>query len=139
MRWRRSPRTAQTARSKDRVKTALSLLLSQGRAPGYLVVAALQDPRKDVLPFRDLFPTRIALRMTEPEQADLVLGDGAWDRGAHCDRIPRTMPGVGYVRLDSDPDPVRVRIAYVSDDDIAGTCDRYAIPDEPRLLEVVSA
>ena len=111
---------------KRRIHAALSLLCSQGRAAGYLVVAALQDPRKDVLPFRDLFPTRIALRLTEPEQVDLVLGDGARDRGAACDRIPRALPGVGYVRLDDDPDPVRVRIAYVTDSDIAETCDRYA-------------
>jgi hypothetical protein len=50
--------------------------LSQGRAVGVHVIAALQDPCGDVLPFRDLFPTRIALRMTGPEQADMVLGDG---------------------------------------------------------------
>ena len=111
---------------KDRIKAALSLLLSQGRAPGYLVVAALQDPRKDVLPFRDLFPTRIALRLTEPEQVDMVLGDGARDRGARCDCIPRSLPGVGYVRLDNEPDPVRGRIAHVTDEDITETCDRYA-------------
>jgi hypothetical protein len=33
---------------------------------------------------------------------------------------------VGYVRLDDDPDPVRVRIPYVTDEDIAETCDHYA-------------
>jgi S-DNA-T family DNA segregation ATPase FtsK/SpoIIIE len=129
---------------KDRIKAALSLLLSQGRAPGFLVVAALQDPRKDVLPFRDLFPTRIALRMTEPEQVDMVLGDGARDRGAYCDRIPRSLPGVGYVRLDSDPDPVRVRIAHVTDDDIGDTCAAYGTPPAPvldhdRVLEAAHA
>ncbi|GIF15272.1 hypothetical protein Ate01nite_53040 [Actinoplanes teichomyceticus] len=47
---------------RDRIRESLGLLLSQGRAAGVHVVAALQDPRKDVLPFRDLFPTRIALR-----------------------------------------------------------------------------
>jgi DNA segregation ATPase FtsK/SpoIIIE, S-DNA-T family len=45
--------------AKKRISAALSLLLSQGRAVGVLVVAVLQDPRKDVLPARDLFPTRI--------------------------------------------------------------------------------
>jgi hypothetical protein len=42
---------------KDRIKQALSTVLSQGRAVGVHVVAAIQDPRKDVLPFRNLFPT----------------------------------------------------------------------------------
>lgn len=38
------------------------------------------------------------------------------------------LPGVGYVRLDSDPDPVRLRIAWVADEDIAATCDRCGPP-----------
>ncbi|WJK43313.1 FtsK/SpoIIIE domain-containing protein [Solwaraspora sp. WMMA2056] len=115
---------------RDRIKEALGLLLSQGRAVGVHVVAALQDPRKDVLPFRDLFPTRIALRMTEPEQADMVLGDGARDRGAACDRIPETLPGVGYVVLDGVREPVRVRFAYLSDDDIRGLGRTYRHLDD---------
>ncbi|MGX7676792.1 FtsK/SpoIIIE domain-containing protein [Plantactinospora sp. DSM 117369] len=103
---------------KERIKDALSLLLSQGRAVGVHVVAALQDPRKEVLPFRDLFPTRIGLRLTEPEQCDLVLGDGARDRGALCDQIPETAAGVGYVALDGVREPVRVRFSYLTDTDI---------------------
>lgn len=103
---------------RDRIKESLGLLLSQGRAVGVHVVAALQDPRKDVLPFRDLFPTRIGLRLTEPEQVDMVLGDAARDRGALCDRIPETAAGVGFVVLDGVREPVRVRFAYLTDDDI---------------------
>jgi DNA segregation ATPase FtsK/SpoIIIE, S-DNA-T family len=36
----------------------------------------LQDPRKDVISLRHLFPTRIALRLDESDQVHLVLGDG---------------------------------------------------------------
>jgi len=106
---------------KERTLAALATLTTQGRAVGYCVVAALQDPRKEVLNIRNLFPDKIALRLDEPSQADLVLGDGARDRGARCDEIasdPATGAGVGYVRLEGDPDPVRVRAAFVSDDDI---------------------
>jgi DNA segregation ATPase FtsK/SpoIIIE, S-DNA-T family len=103
---------------KERIREALSLLLSQGRAVGVHVVAALQDPRKEVLPFRDLFPTRIGLRLTEDAQVDLVLGDGARDRGALCDQIPESTPGVGYVALDGVREPVRVRFSYLTDTDI---------------------
>jgi len=118
--------------TKDRIKGALSLLLSQGRAVGVHVVAALQDPRKEVLPFRDLFPTRIGLRLAEPAQVDLVLGDGARDRGALCDRIPHSTPGVGYVVLDGDPTPMRVRFGYVNDDDITAMAREY---DPLRVIE----
>ncbi len=103
---------------KDRIKATLGILLTQGRAVGVHVVACLQDPRKEVLPFRDLFPTRIGLRVAEDAHVDLTLGDGMRDRGALCDRIPKSTPGVGYVALDGDPTPMRVRFSYLSDDDI---------------------
>jgi S-DNA-T family DNA segregation ATPase FtsK/SpoIIIE len=107
--------------TKKRAASALSRLLAKGRAPGFAVVAAVIDPRKDVIPFRDLFPTRIAMRLAEPEQTDLVLGDGARDRGADCAAIPRALPGVAYVHDDTstDPAPVRVRFSHVTDDHIA--------------------
>ena len=74
-----------------------------------------------MLNIRNLFPDKIALRLDEPAQVDMVLGDGARDRGALCEAIssdPATGAGVGYVRLEADPDPVRVRAAFVSDADI---------------------
>lgn len=95
---------------KKRLASALSLLLSQGRAVGVTVVAATQDARKEVLGIRDLFPTRVALRSAEPEQADIVLGAGARNRGAHTDQISDRTPGVGYVALEGLSEPVRVRV-----------------------------
>ncbi|HEX6970211.1 MAG TPA: FtsK/SpoIIIE domain-containing protein [Micromonosporaceae bacterium] len=110
---------------RDRIKAALGVLLTQGRAVGVHVVAAIQDPRKEVLPFRDLFPTRIGLRLTEEAQVDMVLGEGMRDRGALCDRIPQSLPGVGYVVLDGDPTPMRVRFSYLTDDDIRDLAHTY--------------
>ncbi|GII04236.1 FtsK/SpoIIIE domain-containing protein [Planobispora takensis] len=106
---------------KQRTMAALATLTTQGRAVGFGVLAALQDPRKDVLTIRNLFPDKIALRLDESEQVDMVLGDGARDRGAladHISFIPSEGAGVGYVRLETSPDPIRVRAAYVSDADI---------------------
>jgi S-DNA-T family DNA segregation ATPase FtsK/SpoIIIE len=110
---------------RDRIKAALGLILTQGRAVGVHVVAAIQDPRKEVLSSRDLFPTRIALRLSEPTQVDLVLGDGMRDRGAVCDRIPLSAPGVGFVTLDGDPTPVRVRFSYWDDKQITDLARTY--------------
>jgi DNA segregation ATPase FtsK/SpoIIIE, S-DNA-T family len=106
---------------RDKIKAALATLTTQGRAVGYCVVAALQDPRKEVMSIRNLFPDRIAMRLDEPEQVDMVLGDGARDRGAAAELIssdPAVGAGVAFVRLESDPDPVRVRSAWVADADI---------------------
>jgi len=118
---------------KKQIGANLSLLLSQGRAPGVVVVGAVQDPRKDVISMRDLFPVRIALRMTEVGQADMVLGGGAHARGALCERIPRGLPGVGYVLEDGDPTPVRVRAGWLTDDDIRAMAADHQPPppDDP--------
>ena len=106
---------------RKRAEAAIATLTSQGRSVGVCVVGALQDPRKDVISLRNLFSTRIALRLDESDEVDMVLGDGARDRGALADQIsplPYVGAGVGYVRLEASPDPVRVRAAYVSDADI---------------------
>jgi S-DNA-T family DNA segregation ATPase FtsK/SpoIIIE len=110
---------------RDRMAHSLGLLLTQGRAVGVSVVAALQDPRKEVLDLRNLFPARVGLRLDEPLQIDMVLGAGAREQGARCDRIPASLPGVGYVRLDGDREPTRVRAGYVTDQDIAAMAAQY--------------
>lgn len=114
---------------RRRISAALATLTTQGRAVGVGVMAALQDPRKEVMNIRNLFPDKIALRLDESDQVDMVLGDGARDRGALADQIsprPELGAGVGYVRLETSPDPIRVRAAYVSDDDIRDMVVEFA-------------
>ncbi|UGQ15132.1 hypothetical protein LO772_17115 [Yinghuangia sp. ASG 101] len=106
---------------RKRADAALATLTSQGRSVGFCVLGALQDPRKEVMNIRNLFPDRIALRLDEPTQVDMVLGNGARDRGATADLIspvPELGAGVGFVKRETQPEPVRVRAAYVSDADI---------------------
>jgi DNA segregation ATPase FtsK/SpoIIIE, S-DNA-T family len=127
---------------RERIMNALATLTTQGRAVGYCVVAALQDPRKDVLTIRNLFPDRIAMRLDEPEQVDMVLGDGARDRGAACELIssnPAVGAGVAFVRTETDPDPVRVRAGWISDTDIADLAARCYPNTMPLELEGVPA
>ena len=112
--------TAYIGDRKIRAETEqlLGLLLSQGRAVGVSVIAAVQDPSKDVLPIRQLFSIRIGMRMTESSQTAMVLGAAARDAGAVCDQILTTTPGVGYVCEDGTAEPVRVRAFHVTDADI---------------------
>lgn len=103
-------------KDRDEINGLIGLLLSQGRAAGVVVVGAVQDPRKEVLNLRDLFTTRIALRLQDKVQPDMVLGDGARGAGARADRIAITQPGTGYVMRDGEPEPHRVRAMWVDDD-----------------------
>jgi S-DNA-T family DNA segregation ATPase FtsK/SpoIIIE len=127
---------------RERIMNALATLTTQGRAAGYCVVAALQDPRKDVLAIRNLFPDRIAMRLDEPEQVDMVLGDGARDRGAACELIstdPAIGAGVAFVRLEADPDPVRVRAGWVTDQDIRDMAASCLDDTAPLAIEAGTA
>ncbi len=113
------------------IEQLLGLLLSQGRAVGISVVAAVQDPAKDTLPVRQLFTVRIGLRMTEATQTAMVLGQGARDAGAECDLIADATPGVGYMMIDGTADPIRVRAFHVTDRDIALLARTFPAP-HPR-------
>lgn len=127
--------------AKKRISSALALLLSQGRAVGVVVIAAGQDARKEVLPDRGLFPARIAMRLSEPDDVDMVLGNGQRDKGARCDEIPLDQPGTAYVVVDELPEPVRVRFGHVTDAEIDTTAKLYAlgdyrrVPDRLRLIQ----
>jgi S-DNA-T family DNA segregation ATPase FtsK/SpoIIIE len=119
---------------RNRINTALAHLISRGRAVGVVIVAALQDPRKEIVPFRNLIPNRIALGLVEPDETDLVLGKGARTRGADCSRIP-LKSGIGWVWCDGEPEPTRVRASWIGDEDIAATVQAYAPGQQPTPPE----
>lgn len=60
----------------------------------------------------------------------MVLGEGARDSGAACHQIPESTPGVGFVRVDGQRRPVRVRASYLDDAAIRALAAAYA-PDQP--------
>lgn len=125
---------------RDRATAALSALLTKGRAVGVVVVAAAQDPRKEVVGFRSLFPTKVALRLDTPSQVDMVLGDGMHAMGAACDRIPDSLPGVGYVTVEGIREPQRVRACWVSDEEIVAVSRSHPAPaDRPSAAAELTA
>lgn len=94
---------------KARAAAALQVMTSQGRAPGVCVIGEVQDPRKSVVDFRHLFPVKIALRLDEAEHVDMVLGDGARERGAAAHEIAEDTPGVAWVKTDGRREIDRAR------------------------------
>lgn len=126
-----------TADEKKEFTRLLGILLTQGRAMSISVIAALQDPSKETMPQRQLFPARIGLRLDEPTQVTMIHGKGARDRGAACDQISDEMQGVGYVSIDGVADFVRVRAFWVDDHDIDALVDQYAPLPAPVDLEEI--
>ncbi len=122
-----------------RAEAALNIVLSQGRAVGYVMFAFLQDPRKETVRMRHLFTQSLGLRLRDREEVAMVLGDGAVHAGALCHKISRDTPGVGYV-LGEDNRPVRVRAGYVSDDMIRSCAQRFRAPHQiPIVVPLVEA
>ena len=60
----------------------------------------------------------MAFRLADADQVRLVFTPGARDRGARCDEIPPSLPGVAFVEIDGVPEPIRVRFAHITDDHI---------------------
>lgn len=121
---------APDTKAKNAVDANLKRVLSTGRAAGIATLAAMQDPRKESLASRDLFTATVALRFRTKDDAVLTLGSAAYEAGAHCDRIPTSKPGMGYV-IDGDTgDVVQFRSSWVSDEAIAEIARRFAAPVE---------
>ncbi|WP_238600336.1 FtsK/SpoIIIE domain-containing protein [Tsukamurella tyrosinosolvens] len=113
---------------KTDIEHSLGLLLSQGRAVGVSVVAAVQDPSKEIVPLRQFFPLRLGLRMAEPTQTTMILGPGAVEAGARCHQLPAHLPGVGFIATDSASSPVLVRAFHYQDEHITRLIRHFRPP-----------
>lgn len=123
--------TPQTQRTCEQ---ALGALTTMGRSAGWAVVGLVQDPRKKVLSIRGLFPQRVALRLSEVHEVDWVLGSAARERGAECHLIPKGRQGTGFLTVDGDPDPLKIRFAFPTDSDLVDMVERFPAPVAPRVL-----
>lgn len=102
----------------------LAEILTQGRALGVVVVACVQDPRKDVVAMRGLFTQTVALRLRSAEETVMVLGDGM-THTAPAHRISPTHPGTAWVVEDTGAAD-RVRADFWPDPLIRDLATRYA-------------
>ena len=119
-----------------RAEAAINLLCSQGRAPGFVVFACLQDPRKEIIPSRGLFTQMVGLRLKDVSETSMVLGETAAASGAHCHRIPRETPGVGYVLPEDMAFPIRVRAGFASDQKIRSVAEEFPSYHHVELPEI---
>jgi len=103
---------------REAITERVALLTTQGRALGCTVRGYVQEPTKDTVPVRELFPRRICLRVATKSHVGMVLGDQAYERGAWANRISEAEPGVGYLFGEGIREPLRVRGGWVPDETI---------------------
>jgi S-DNA-T family DNA segregation ATPase FtsK/SpoIIIE len=102
-------------KTREAITEKVALLTTQGRALGFTVHGYVQEPTKDTVPVRELFPRRICLRVSAKSHVGMVLGDQAYERGAWANRITDTEAGVGYVFGEGIREPLRIRAGWVPD------------------------
>ncbi|MFC5993640.1 FtsK/SpoIIIE domain-containing protein [Pseudonocardia hispaniensis] len=105
-------------KTREAITDRVAVLTTQGRALGYTVRGYVQEPTKDTVPVRELFPRRACLRVAAKSHVAMVLGDHAYDRGAWANRIGESDPGVAYLFGEGIREPLRVRSAWVPDQTI---------------------
>ncbi|MGW4593718.1 cell division protein FtsK, partial [Amycolatopsis thermoflava] len=103
-------------KTREQIVERVALLTTQGRALGFTVRGYVQEPTKDTVPVRELFPRRICLRVTSKSHVGMVLGDQAYERGAWANRIGESEAGTGYVWGEGIREPLRVRAGWVPDE-----------------------
>jgi DNA segregation ATPase FtsK/SpoIIIE, S-DNA-T family len=105
-------------KTREAITERIALLTTQGRALGFTVRGYVQEPTKDTVPVRELFPRRICLRVSAKSHVGMVLGDQAYERGAWANRITEAEPGVGYIFGEGLREPLRIRAGWVPDNTI---------------------
>jgi S-DNA-T family DNA segregation ATPase FtsK/SpoIIIE len=118
----------------EEAKAAATLIVNKGRAVGVVLIGALQNPRKQVVDMRDEFPERVAMRLLSADYTDMMFYRGAARSGIRCDLILRSLPGTGYAWSDDARAVVRVRAAYVDDDEIHALALEYQPPKGPTTI-----
>jgi S-DNA-T family DNA segregation ATPase FtsK/SpoIIIE len=121
------------ADTKREASRLLSEVLTQGRALGVVVLACVQDPRKEVVGMRGLFTQTIALRLRSPEETRMVLGDGTAAL-APAHRLSPAAPGSAWV-VEEDGTLDRVRADYWPDQLVRHTAATFPalVVEDTRL------
>ena len=104
-----------------------------GRAPAVTLVAATQRPTQKVMgqgAVRSQMNIRIAFRVQEQRDVDLILGQGMLKAGWHAHKL--NAPGKFLVWSPEHDTPRRARAYLVNDNDVREAVARYA-PARPQL------
>lgn len=104
----------------------LKAVLAQGRAAGYTVFAALQDPTKESFPARDLFTRQVVLRLRSEDQTRLALALGSGEPVPAAHAIAPSEPGTGFSRDAETGITFKFRAFYVSDSQIQALAGEFA-------------
>ncbi|MFE0027690.1 FtsK/SpoIIIE domain-containing protein [Amycolatopsis sp. NPDC059021] len=124
-------------KTREQIVEKVAILNTQGRALGFTVRGYVQEPTKDTVPVRELFPRRVCLRVTSKTHVGMVLGDNAYERGAWANRIPESAAGTGYVWGEGVREPLRIRAGWVPDETVKAL-EHYVTNGGARVIDLAA-
>ena len=117
-------------KQRRRAYSALTILLSQGRAAAVTVIAAAQLSQKNGgVAIRDLFTGRLCLRVTDEIQARMILGDGEYCEEGGASMIRGDQQGTGFMRLDGQKLATMFRFPWIPDERVKEIARGYPTPN----------
>lgn len=111
------------AKRRTPITDPLHDIMEKGRAAGFSVVGAVQDPRAETIPFRPLFSTFVMLHLPSTI-IDPICGPGSRELGMRCDQISPSQPGTAFV-MDETMTPMKVKAYWHDDADVLSMAHRY--------------
>jgi DNA segregation ATPase FtsK/SpoIIIE, S-DNA-T family len=116
----------------DYVGELLTWLAKKGPAAGIVLILATQRPDSKTIPsgLRAVLGSRLALRVMDWRDSNIVLGEQMNTRGYDASRLLPSHKGVGILRPDGETDAgadvlaVTVRTDYMSNEDWRTICTR---------------
>jgi hypothetical protein len=127
---------AELAEQAPRALKDTDTIARLGRAPAVTLVAATQRPTQKVMgqgAVRSQMNIRIAFRIEEQRDVDLVLGQGMLKAGWQAHKL--NAPGKFLVSSPEHDTPRRARAYLLTDRDVTAAAARYA-PARPRLDDI---
>ncbi|MBR7836976.1 hypothetical protein KDL01_27110 [Actinospica durhamensis] len=130
---------AELAENAPLAADAADSVARRGRALAVTELAATQRPTQQAMgkgALRSQMDIRIALRVRERRDADLILGQGMLAAGWHAHTLDA--PGKFLISAEGLDHPRRARGFLVTDDDVSGEAARWA-PIRPPLDDLSAA
>lgn len=131
--------TVGSGAQRERFASTARDVVSRGRAAGLVPVIGTQRPTQDVVPraLSDLFGIRVAFKTANSSNSDVILGDGKAASGYNAADIDLEARGVALL-LGPGGVPVRIKVAWVSDD-VIDHLATATLPFKPSRATVAAA
>ena len=123
-----------TIKQQRKAQDLLDKILLMGRSTAVMIIAAIQDPRKEVFKLRERFPERITLRLNDKAEAIMAMNQTAITQGAAPWLIPTGRPGLAWFYDTDAHTAIRFQAPYINIDNLQAEIENIRPIDVSQLF-----